>query len=193
MNRSIPLLTILAAVGLVACAEGPTPPEALISAEAAPLQKGSPSPQVNRDLADLRRATAAFQQHGRAVSAGYSIQFPEGCMESSQGGQGYHYLNGDLVGTLDITQPQLLMYEPQPNGRLSLVGVEYIFPGAPDDDPPVLFERDFVWSEAYEVWLLHVWAWRGNPDSEAGTFANWNRLVSCRHAVAHAPASALHH
>jgi hypothetical protein len=185
-------LPLLAAIGLAACAPD-TAPTAADPDVAALLSHGQPlSTQVNRDLAALRRATAAFQQHERAVAAEYNVQFPPGCMESAEGGQGYHYLNGGLVGTLDVTRPQLLMYEPQANGRLNLVGVEFIFPGTPDDDPPVLFEKEFIWSEVYEVWLLHVWVWRGNPHPE-GTFANWNPLVSCRHATTAAPTASRHH
>jgi len=148
-------------------------------------------PEVNREIARLRRATAAFQQYPRAYDAGYRDQFPEGCMEIAEGAQGYHYIDFSLIGTLDVEKPQLLMYEPQANGRLNLVGVEYIFPGEPTDPPPTLLGREFVYSDVYEVWILHVWAWRGNPHPD-GIFANWNPLVSCRHAAVIATA-ARHH
>jgi len=148
-------------------------------------------PEINREIAALRRATAAFQQYSRAYDAGYDTQFPEGCMEIAEGAQGYHYIDFSLVGTLDVEKPQLLMYEPQANGRLNLVGVEYIFPGEPTDPPPTLFGREFGYSDVYGVWILHVWAWRGNPHPD-GIFANWNPLVSCRHATLVATAAPHH-
>jgi hypothetical protein len=189
-NRLLAGLAVLAMAACTTDASGPWDAQLADALQTTSAQ--SLTPDVLRDLQALRRATADFRQHAAAVEAGYSVQFPPGCMESAEGGQGYHYLNPDLVGTLDPTQPQLLMYEPQANGRLVLVGVEFIFPGEPDDDPPVLFGREFIYSHVYEVWLLHVWVWRANPHPE-GIFANWNPLVSCRHAANPAAAGARHH
>lgn len=142
-------------------------------------------PAEHPDLAVLRAATARFHRHAAAIKAGYDVQFPEGCFESEAGAMGYHYLNAGYVGSLEVARPQLLMYEPLQNGRLRLVGVEYIVPGEPTDVPPVLFDQPFTYSEVFEVWVLHAWVWAHNPD---GIFADWNPEVSCAHAAASAPA-----
>jgi hypothetical protein len=70
------------------------------------------------------------------------------------------------------------MYEPQADGSLQLLGVEYItFTG-----PTVLNGHLFHFVGAPNrygldpFYELHVWAWRANP---AGTFADFNPDVSC--------------
>jgi hypothetical protein len=133
----------------------------------------------HRDIAGLRAATAAFASIAAAHQAGYTAQFPEGCFQSDEGAMGFHFLNESLVGTLDPARPQLVMYEPQADGALKLVGVEFIAPGSPEETPPRLFDQSFGWNPVFEVWVLHVWLWRDNP---AGAFANWNPTVSCAHA-----------
>jgi hypothetical protein len=133
----------------------------------------------HRDIAGLRAATAPFADPAAAHLAGYAVQFPEGCFQSDEGAMGFHYINESLVGTLDPTKPQLVIYEPRANGGLQLVGVEFIVPGSSADTPPRLFDRSFSWNPQFEVWMLHVWLWRHNP---AGMFANWNAAVSCAHA-----------
>lgn len=133
-----------------------------------------------RDLASLRAATARFHRIEAARMAGYDTQFPAGCFASDAGAMGFHYLNESEVGTLDVTRPQLVMYEPQQNGTMKLVGVEFIYPGAPTDTPPVLFGQSFGYNDVFQVWVLHVWAWRHNP---SGIFADWNPAVSCEFAT----------
>src|SRR5688572_26314829 len=45
------------------------------------------------------------------------------------GAMGVHLINVEnMDGVLDITKPEALIYEPQLNGKLRLVGVEYIVP-----------------------------------------------------------------
>jgi hypothetical protein len=92
---------------------------------------------------------------------------------------GFHWLKGENLGKLEAARPQLVMYEPQQDGSMKLVGVEYIYPGAPTDVPPVLFGRPFVWNAVFQVWALHAWVWENNP---RGMFADWNPRVSCEHA-----------
>jgi hypothetical protein len=76
-----------------------------------------------------------------------------------------------------------LLYEPDENGRLRLVGVEYIIPysfHSRDAAPPVLFGQPFLQFDAFQVWGLHAWVWKHNP---SGLFAPWNPLVSCANAA----------
>jgi len=94
---------------------------------------------------------------------------------------GYHYLNPANT-ELDPAKPQLLVYEPQKNGRLRLVAVEYLVPYAAmpaDQAPPRLFEQDFDPTPHLGAWTLHVWVWHHNP---SGMFAAYNPRVSCQYA-----------
>ena len=152
------------------------------------MNEASLSAAQNRDIAALRAATARFHRIDVAHAAGYDTQFPAGCFTSDAGAMGFHYLNGTNVGSLEVTRPQLVMYEPQANGSMRLVGVEYIVPGLPTDEPPVLFDRAFAYNPVFDVWVLHVWTWAHNPD---GVFEDWNPRVTCEHAAVVSPTS--HH
>lgn len=136
---------------------------------------------------DVRAATQQYLNVNNATSAGYGALF--GCISGSDhGAMGIHYLNGRLLnGTIDVKTPQALIYEPQPDGGLTLVGVEYIVDMATwlksNSGPPVLDGQVFTLIDApnrYTVpapfFELHVWAWRDNPQ---GSFVDWNNHVSC--------------
>lgn len=89
-------------------------------------------------IAAGRNATACFHNFEAAQHAGYTIQFAVGCAvdpgtgpnDPSQGAQAYHYMNETLLGdgVIDLERPELLMYEPQKNGSVKLVGVDYVLP-----------------------------------------------------------------
>ncbi|HKR08665.1 MAG TPA: hypothetical protein VJS39_05705 [Gemmatimonadaceae bacterium] len=141
---------------------------------------------VNQDLARLRQATAAFQVFDSAFHAGWSAQITP-CMTDpgGAGGMGFHYGNVGLInGTATVENPQLLLYEPEKNGRLRLVAVEYIIPYTfvpRSATPPRLFNQDFQQVDAFQLWGLHAWVWRENP---SGIFAPWNPRVNCVNATA---------
>src|SRR5207237_2009305 len=87
-------------------------------------------PDVEKDLAALRRVTAPFHEFDMAQHAGWSAQITP-CMTDpgGTGGMGFHYGNTTLIdGSAHVETPQLLLYEPEKNGRLRLVAVEYIIP-----------------------------------------------------------------
>jgi hypothetical protein len=134
------------------------------------------------ELATARRATAPFHNLDKAMAAGWDEDIT-GCMEHPElGGMGHHYAKLEIFdGTLDAALPQALVYEPQRNGRLRLVALEYLVPiGAwTDDDPPMLFDQEFARDDGIGFWLLHAWIWHHNP---AGMFADWNPRVSCQYA-----------
>lgn len=143
---------------------------------------------VNAQLAAVRALTAPYHDFNAGFDAGWNVDLSEGCVPQ----MGHHYGNpGYLDGDVDPMEPEVLLYEPQRNGRKRLVGVEYIVPvfgpedgpppfPQPDDDPPVLFGEDFHWNEGLGLWALHVWIWRNNPD---GMFADFNPKVSCEFAT----------
>jgi hypothetical protein len=134
----------------------------------------------------VRNATKQYQDVAKATSAGYSPLF--GCISGSDhGAMGIHYVNGNLLnGTVDVTQPQALIYEPLSNSDLKLVGVEFIVDAKTwlqtHSAPPVLEGQVFLYVDApnrYTIpafFELHVWAWRENPQ---GPFVDWNDHVSC--------------
>ena len=173
---------LLAGIALLAgCAPEPTVTQSA-AADRAPLaaSQAGLGASVNRDLATLRRATAPFHEFDKAVAAGWSAQIT-GCMaDPTAGGMGFHYGNVALIdGSVQVDQPELLLYEPEQNGRLRLVAVEYIIPytfHSRDAAPPVLFGQEFSQNDTFQLWGLHAWVWKENP---SGMFASWNPRVGC--------------
>lgn len=151
-----------------------------------PLQEADLSPQDRQQLAALRAATAPYHDFDAATAAGLWDTPITGCLATAAGGMGYHYAKLDNFGTLDATRPQALLFEPERDGSMRLVGVEFIVPdgGAPgvadSAPPPPLFGQSFDYVPAFDVWGLHAWVWRYNP---AGLFAAWNPQVSCEYGV----------
>jgi hypothetical protein len=75
----------------------------------------------------VRDATERFHDVAVAEEAGYSLQF--GCVSGSEyGAMGMHFVNFPLMmdGELDATRPEIVLYEPQPNGSLQLTGADYL-------------------------------------------------------------------
>jgi len=140
-------------------------------------------------LAEARAATARFQNVETALQAGYVQASP------CEPGQGYHYVNWALAGdpALNVSTPEVLLYEPGTNGQLHLVGVEYVrfyetftAPAAPpyvrDPNGPSMFGVDFHGPMAGHApgmpdhHELHVWVWRHSPE---GMFEAYNSRISC--------------
>jgi len=135
----------------------------------------------------VRESTARFRDPQIAEAEGYHLQF--GCVSGPDAGaMGLHYVNGALVGdgVLDATQPEIVIYEPLPNGRLRLIGADFLVLAdawnAKNANPPQLYGQAFHLFESPNrfglpaFYTLHVWAWKESP---TGTFVNWNHNVSC--------------
>jgi len=109
---------------------------------------------------------------------------PIPCTSSIDGGaMGVHWVNQKYLADEQpkIERPQAVMYEPQADGSMKLIGVEYIsFKG-----PAALEGQLFAFQgtpNRYGLpafYELHVWAWRDNPK---GVFSDFNPAVSCAHA-----------
>ena len=148
--------------------------------------------QINdqTQLAELSRVTAKFHRIEAAKDAGYSTQITPCWAHHSAGGMGYHFGNTNLFdATVDLLNPETVIYEPQAGGHMRLVGMEYIVPldawaGAghdlndPNDVPQLLGQR-FTRHSFLPIFKLHIWLWQNNP---SGTFADWNPKVSCQYA-----------
>ena len=75
----------------------------------------------------VREATERFRDVSVAEAEGYALLF--GCVSGPDwGAMGLHYVNFPLVGdgVLDPTRPEIVIYEPMPNGRLKLTGADYL-------------------------------------------------------------------
>ena len=135
----------------------------------------------------VREATERFQEVTAAEAAGYHLQF--GCVSGpDSGAMGMHFVNFPLVtdGIIDATRPEIVIYEPLPNGRLRLIGADYLVLAEQWDEthsaPPQLMGQLFHLFESPNrfglpaFYTLHVWAWKENP---TGAFVNWHSNVSC--------------
>lgn len=175
------LAGVLAITGLSAALAALTP---------ATAQAATPMFAAATSLAGVvRNSTRRYLNVNRASAEGYGPLL--GCTSGAEGGaMGLHYANAGLVGdaALDPVRPEVLMYEPMADGRLRLLGVEYVVIAeawdAAHSAPPVLMGQLFHYEESPNryglpaFYALHVWAWKANPK---GLFADWNPTVSCAH------------
>jgi hypothetical protein len=136
------------------------------------------SPRVQRQLNRVRLSTVRFHSVAKAERAGY-VEFLE-CFDDPMGGMGQHYVDLEaLDNEVRATHPEAMVYEVKRDGRLRLVGVEYIVPNSPEvaADPPRLFGLQFHLNTTLDVWVLHAWIWKWNP---LGMFEDWNpRVRAC--------------
>jgi hypothetical protein len=140
----------------------------------------------------VRNATERFKDVREAEKAKYSLQF--GCVTGpDNGAMGLHFVNMDLVnkGEVDPYHPQIVIYEPQADGRLKLIGADFLVMAEQWDanhpqQPPQLMGQLFHYFETPNrfglpaFYTLHVWAWKDNPN---GAFVNWHPNVSCESFV----------
>ena len=179
-RTAITLAALATAVAIsTACGREPTVAADARAGALAASQAGLGA-SVNQQLATLRQATAAYHDFDTAVAAGWSAQITPCMADPTAGGMGLHYGNVGLIdGSVQVDKPELLLYEPEQNGRLRLVAVEYIIPytfHSRDAAPPTLFGQPFQQNDTFQLWGLHAWVWENNP---SGIFASWNPRVDC--------------
>lgn len=170
-------------------------------------------------LEEMREAQRRFEDVEVALQEGY-VQDPSGMcftaeMEggaADEGAMGIHYFRPDLLGLTsteppvtgtgthtDFRRPAILLYEPQPDGRLELVAVENLvfedaWKAAGHDEPPTFHGRaydhmvddpstpDVHESHGFAPHFdQHVYLYRDNP---LGTLEPFNPEVSCQHMAA---------
>lgn len=165
------------------------------------------------DYDALRVAAEKYRDVNAALADGF-VPDPSGACVSAEaeglpaelGGMGIHYLHPALlqiatdtprvdgVGThTDFMKPAILLYEPQADGTLVLVGIEnLVFEAAwrslGNDGPPVMNGRPWDRMADHQETDLdeahgfmphfdqHVWLFRDNP---AGMLEPFNPAVSC--------------
>ena len=185
MRARIPIAFTLAAI-LLACEDHP----ATLAPDASPAAVAI-SASTASQIAALRRLVAPFHDFETASHAGWSTPITP-CLVAGDlpstpgtGAMGFHFGNLAYIqdgGVVDLLQPELLLYEPQKNGKLRFVGVEYIVPFTDhpaDADPPTLLGQEFAPVPEAGVWGLHIYVGRHNP---SGIFQPWNPKVTCENA-----------
>jgi hypothetical protein len=172
-------LTLIALLTLAAACGGPEAAD-----EEAPAAEAPAAPAESAEMTALREKFTPFQDFAQAEAAGYGTAITPCWFHRDNGGQGLHYAKQDLIdGTVSVLEPELVMYEPQQDGSLDLLAVEYIVPfdqWADSTMAPMAHGEMFHRNEALSLWVLHVWLWRDNP---AGLHADWNPTVTCEHAT----------
>jgi hypothetical protein len=168
---------------------------------------------IAADMDAIRAATAKYADVNAALADGF-IPDPSGmCVSAAaeglpaeMGAMGIHYMNMARLGitaaaprvdgngsNTDFTQPSILLYEPQADGSMKLLGVENLVfvaswtaagnSGAPvtdgqswnkmTDDPATAGDEAHGFQPHYD---LHIWTARDNP---AGPMAPFNPAVTC--------------
>lgn len=129
-------------------------------------------------LSAVHAATSRYHSTTQAAKAGYAVA--SGCVAvPGLGGMGFHWLNGALLDpAFDPLAPEAVLYEPDGNGNLTLVAVEYIVINVGQPAPTFDGQPFDVGGTPVPVphWSLHVWVHKDNP---AGTFTPFNPAVSC--------------
>jgi hypothetical protein len=131
------------------------------------IENPSDSRGVEEQLEEVRSATERYQDVRLAEADGYTMG--ESCIP----GLGYHFVREVAEGQeqLEITEPNSVLYAPQPDGSLKLVGVGYVSKRA-----AVLFDEAFSPPSTLPYYTLHAWVWEENPD---GVFEHINPNVTC--------------
>ena len=137
----------------------------------------------------VRRATAKYRDIKVALYEHWTPATP--CVSGpNTGAMGVHFVLPARLGDAAVyaDAPEALIYEPQPDGSMRLVGVEFIlFAGNwttahPEGGAPKLEGHLMNYVGAPNrygldaFYELHVWAWEDNPE---GSFADWNTRVTC--------------
>ena len=158
--------------------DGPTAvqtnPAGITSSDQQVLSKsysGTYAPELQKELALARSATAKYHNLDSAIADGY------GDIDVVVQNMGYHYMKSENVSdTFDPGKPAILVYSKNPaNGKMRLVAVEYAIPNT--DPRPEGFTGDAdVWENNpdFHLWLCHAWVWYNNPD---GIFNEFNPRV----------------
>ncbi|TVR57428.1 MAG: hypothetical protein EA421_01120 [Gemmatimonadales bacterium] len=197
-------LALAGAVALAGCEATPTEaPSALDglhadhSAHAMNAHPDAPAALGAPDLAMIRAASAPYRNEARAVAAGFVDV--SGCVSAPPipgfpftGAMGHHYVNFERFAdiSVDPSRPEILLYIPNDQGRMELVGVEFavnaeawhtvhgpdVYPevaGVRFDPPNPMAAPGSLPNTAY---TLHVWNWKENPQ---GMFAPFNSDLTC--------------
>lgn len=186
------------------------------SGEAGRIDASSSPRPGEPSLAEVHQLTEKYRNIKVALAEGY-IRDPADMCETAdmmglppeKGAMGIHYFRPDMLGITsppnprvngagthtDFHKPSILLYEPQADGSLELVGVENLvfaaaWKAAGNDAPPsfhgvaydtMIDDPTTAIDEAHNFEPhhdRHVWLYRENPN---GVFTPFNPRVTCRH------------
>ena len=172
-------LLMVSLVSTIACEEStglePMTHDGHASMAAARVGVGQLDDAVARDV---RQMTARFSSVTQAAAEGYAVA--SACVAApGLGGMGVHWLAQGLVDPVfDPAQPEAVLYEPQKNGSMEFVAVEYIVVDVGQPAPTFNGQPFNVGGTPLPIphWSLHVWLFRENPN---GVFTPFNPAVSC--------------
>jgi hypothetical protein len=166
---------------------------AFLSALMALVVSSVPTFAAADTMLNARDATAVYADPAAALAGGYELLTDAAsiaCIDDpSMGAMGVHFVKGALVqgGKIDPARPQALVYEPQADGHLKLVAVEYVvikegWDAAHNNTPPAMFGQTFPLTPGDNryglpaFYALHAWVGKDNP---SGEFASYNPSVRC--------------
>ncbi|TPV32747.1 hypothetical protein FJ651_10550 [Paucihalobacter ruber] len=139
-----------------------------------------PVDEIAQMIDEVRELTTTFSNHSAAQNAGWNNQMSPCVQHPTEGGMGIHFGRMEFFdGRINHLEPQVLLYAPNNNGDLEFLGVEYIIPFGilPESEPaPMLFDEEYKKNHELEIWALHVWTEKENPN---GMFYDWNPNVNC--------------
>jgi hypothetical protein len=110
---------------------------------------------------------------------------------AAQGAMGVHYIQPSRFDDqLDLEEPEVLVYEPQADGSMRLVAVEYVIPAVAwaqeESGWPEFLGQELKYKTTMgkygkgdgidPYFEVHAWVWKNNP---SGMFADWNPSVAC--------------
>jgi hypothetical protein len=156
---------------------------ALMTPMAAPAAAERPEEGISY----IRRISAQYHSLAQAAKDGFDAT-DECVAEPGLGGMGFHYVNSERIDTsLEVNQPEAVLYAFDKSGQRRLVAVEYLVVDADQDlnttsDRPSLFGHPFDGPMPGHFpgmpihYDLHVWAWFDNPN---GAYSAWNPEISC--------------
>ncbi|MBA8910340.1 hypothetical protein [Aminobacter ciceronei] len=167
---------------------------ALIWAAAAPINDARAAEPSKAELDAARQALEKYKDPYVAVRdlylstvgcVHYTGEKIEGRMEYPKGAMGVHFVNLTVKGPPDPTKPNVLVYEPGADGKLTLVAVEWLVPMDAVKERPTVLGQPFQGPmEGHEPLIpkefahydLHAWLFKDNPN---GMFSPTNPDVSC--------------
>lgn len=163
--------------------------------------------EINKQLAQVRRATAKYHDVNTAIEDGFAQV--GGCDEDENGVAGIHYVNTArfISPEVILEEPEVLLYVPSGDGNLRLVAIEYtnralyrdtrppntpgyrpgIFPSQQNPRPPYLEEVSGPFSLFDQPsngpafvgrWFYFLYAWVWSPNPN-GMFADGNPRLNC--------------
>jgi len=188
LRRALPIIGLFALTGALPAGEASEAPPATSEHHVASNHSGL--------VSVVREATARFHDVEVAKREGYGLLF--GCVSGGDtGAMGLHFVNLALVGdpALDPTRPEIVIYEPRPNGGVRLIGADFLVFKAdwdalhPNETPQIMGQLLHLFESPNrfglpDFYTLHVWAWKDNP---TGAFVNWHSKVSCEAFNGQAP------